>query len=77
MRSHQKIVRDEGAARLARRLVERGHQLHPGTPQRWADRGSIPGEYWADFAAMGVATLEELAAGAAKRRAPEQSAEAA
>lgn len=61
MRTHSEIVRDYGAARLARRLAELGVDVHASTPQRWADRDSIPGEYWKLLADADIATLDELA----------------
>ena len=78
MRDHATIVREHGAQALARRLNARGYNVHGSTPQRWADRNSIPGEYWQALAAEGVAALDELAAGAATRtRAPEPERSAA
>ncbi len=61
MRSHSQIVRDHGAANLHRDLKERGRDIHVSTPQRWAERNSIPGPFWADLADLGVASLDELA----------------
>jgi len=61
MRSHSQIVRDFGAAGLHRALRARGHVIHPSTPQRWAERNSIPGGFWADFVDIGASTLKELA----------------
>ena len=68
MRDHATIVRDYGAQALVRLLSSAGLEIHQSTPQRWADRSSIPGEYWATLAEKGVATLEELAAGAKPRK---------
>lgn len=42
-------------------------QIH--AVRSWAQRGSIPAEYWAALAEAGVCTLNELAADAARRRA--------
>lgn len=70
MRTHRDIIRKHGALKLARSLADRGVKVHGSTPQRWADRNSIPGEYWAAISDMGIATLEELAA-AADARQPE------
>ena len=72
MRTHRAIVQEHGAAALGRDLATRGILLTKSAPQRWADRDSIPGEYWAPLADMKVATLEELAAAAARQ--PEQAA---
>jgi len=72
MRDHATIVRSVGAAALARLLGEQeALQVSASTPQRWADRNSIPGEYWATLSRLGIASLEELAAAA------DRSAEAA
>lgn len=67
MRDHATIVRDYGALALARLLNETGLEVHASTPQRWADRNSIPGEYWAVLVEKEIATLEELAAAADRR----------
>lgn len=65
MRSHQQIVQEYGASRLGRALVDVGVDLKPTSPQRWADRNSIPSEYWVPMVSLGVATLDELAHAAA------------
>lgn len=67
MRNHSTIVRDYGAQALARLLTHSGIIVSPTTPQRWADRDSIPGEYWQLLVDSNVASLEELAAAADKR----------
>jgi hypothetical protein len=67
MRTHQKIVQDHGAAKLARDLAAAGIEVHQSTPQRWADRNSIPGEYWQALVDLDVASLDELARGADPR----------
>lgn len=72
MRDHAAIVRDYGAQALGRLLSSEGMEVHQSTPQRWADRSSIPGEYWAFLADKGIATLEELAAGAKPRKRSEE-----
>ena len=69
-RTHAEIVRSHGAQALRSLLIDRGYQLpNPSTTQRWADRDSIPGEYWNAIADAGIATLEELATAAAARKA--------
>lgn len=60
MRTHQKIVTDFGASKLFHAIVAQGRGLAPNTPQRWAERDRIPGEWWGDVVAAGAATLEEL-----------------
>lgn len=70
MRSHQEIVKQAGAAKLARQLVERGRSVHQSTPQRWADRNSVPGEYWVDLVELGAASLDELAKSASQKIQP-------
>ena len=61
MRSHSEIVRAAGALRLAalRRVSMR-------TARAWAARNSIPARHWAALVRSGHATLDELAAGAAR-----------
>lgn len=73
MRSHRDIIRSHGASMLVRDLAAQGITVHQSTPQRWADRNSIPGEYWKPLVTLGVATLDELAEAAAK---PSQDAAA-
>lgn len=67
MRTHSQIVRDHGAQALRRLLVDRGYDISPTTPQRWADRDSIPDYAWQTLAEEEVASLEELAAAAARK----------
>lgn len=74
MRDHATIVREYGAQALARFLNEHSFEVHGSTPQRWADRNSIPGEYWALMADHQIASLEELAAAADRRREQPESA---
>ncbi len=69
MRTHREIVQAHGASALVRDLEAKGITVNPTTPQRWADRDSIPGEYWATLSEMGVAPLSELAEAAARRKA--------
>lgn len=61
MRSHQEIVQAHGAAKLYRDLREIGLKLSSTTPQRWADRNSIPGEYWLAVSRVTGCTVDELA----------------
>ena len=64
MRTHAQIVREVGASALRRRLEDLGVAIQKTTTQRWADRNSIPGEYWAAVKDAGAATLDELATSA-------------
>lgn len=68
MRTHTQIVQAIGASNLVRQLAEVGLVVNKTTPQRWADRDSIPGEYWSALSQMGHASLEELAEAASQRR---------
>lgn len=68
MQTHSEIVKRAGAAEEVARA--RGVSVH--TVRSWIKRGSIPAEHWAAFAAEGVATLEQLAAAAARRPAAKQ-----
>jgi hypothetical protein len=73
MRTHEQIVRDFGPTNLYRALPSVGVKVAQSTPQRWAERGSIPGEYWQALADLKIASLKELAAGAdGRRKADEQ-----
>lgn len=67
MRTHREIVQTFGASNLARELLARGIEVHQSTPQRWADRDSIPGEYWSMMVELDAASLAELAEAAARR----------
>lgn len=68
MRTHEEIVKAHGASALFRDLSARGLQLNQTTPQRWADRNSIPWTYWGDLVALEITTVDELVAGAKVRR---------
>lgn len=74
MRSHKAIIQAYGASKLHRDLTGLGIELHKSTPQRWAERNSIPGEYWATIAQLSAATLEELAEGVDTRARPSSEA---
>jgi len=75
MRTHAQIVRDYGAQALRSHLIGRGYDLgNASTTQRWADRDSIPGEYWNAIADAGIASLDELATAAAGRKRPAPAA---
>lgn len=73
-RTHEEIVRGFGASKMAHALRDRGVLISIGAPQRWAERNSIPSEYWAHLAELGVASLEELAEAAAAKRSATQDA---
>lgn len=62
------MIRSHGASALVRDLARLGVQVHQSTPQRWADRDSIPGEYWKAISDLGIASLADLAAAAARGR---------
>ncbi len=65
MRSHLDIIDDaKGPAKLARAIA-----ADPNTAKQWRTNGSIPAPYWEAIADAGLASLEELAAAAAQRRA--------
>lgn len=80
MRTHKQIIVDAGGALAIARRISRHATSDEALRKRitaWLATDSIPGPYWKALSDHGFASLEELAAGAAKRRAPEQSAEAA
>lgn len=66
MQTHSEIVKRAGPAEEVARA--RGVSIH--TVRSWIKRDSIPAEHWLGFATTGVATLDDLAAAAA--RAPKQ-----
>lgn len=74
MKTHRQIVQSYGASALARDLAAMGVKVHQSTPQRWADRSSIPGEYWSALETLKAATLRELAAAADARPGPQKKA---
>jgi len=66
MRSHTDIIAAAGGpSRLARAL-----RAPSGRAHQWKRLDSIPPRYWPDLARRGLASLEELAAAAARRRTP-------
>lgn len=63
MRSHTDIIAAAGGpSRLARVL-----KAPPGRAHQWKRLDSIPPRYWPVIAGRGLASLEELAAAAARR----------
>lgn len=60
-RSHRTIIQDYGASKLRRDLAAMGVELSVSGPQRWADRNSIPGEYWPTVSHLTGVTVDELA----------------
>lgn len=72
MRTHEDIVKAFGASKLAARLPEVGVQVGASTPQRWADRNSIPSQYWSALVSLEAATLPELASAARRDQARKQ-----
>jgi uncharacterized protein YjcR len=64
MRTHAVIVRTAGFDALAE---QRGVSIH--TVRSWAQRDSIPDEHWKWLSDRGLATLEELAAHAERKKA--------
>ena len=74
MRDHSTIVREHGPASIARVMTATGVHVSVAAAQRWGERDSIPGEYWACLAEAGIATLEELAAAAHARRITDREA---
>jgi len=66
MRTHKDIIQSTGAQAVIDRA---GLAVTIHTVRSWQQRGAIPGEYWADLDAAGIATLAELAHAASARRA--------
>jgi hypothetical protein len=64
-RTHAQIIEDAGGPAAVGDIVGA-----PGnTTKQWKRNDSIPAPYWAALAEAGKATLEELAAAAAAKRA--------
>ena len=64
MRTHKQIVSDAGLDRV-REVV--GPDVSAHTVRSWGTRSSIPAPYWHLMVSHGLASLEELADGAARR----------
>jgi len=64
MSTHSEIVKNAGDAEAV--ALACGVSVH--TVKSWIFRNSIPAEHWADFAAAGWATLDDLAAIARARK---------
>lgn len=71
MRCHRQIVTDFGASALGHALKARGVHLATNTPQRWAERDSVPAQYWPHLEAIGAASIDELMTMARPRKRPE------
>lgn len=75
MPSHRDIIlRNGGPTAMGRKI-----NVDPNNVKAWARLDSIPAPHWQAFADSNAATLEELAAAAARRKAalPDTSPEAA
>lgn len=68
MRTHKQIIAEAGLDRVRGVL---GHDVSVNTVRSWGNRSSIPAPYWHILVGHGLASLEELAAGVAKRLDPE------
>lgn len=62
MRTHRNILRESSHDRIA---ALTGRPIT--TVRSWDQRDSIPATMWLDLAGANIASLEELAAGAARR----------
>lgn len=67
MRTHQQIIKDAGGPTSVAKVAN----AEPGTVKQWRRLDSIPGRYWVDLAAAGLATMDELGQ-AAKAKAQTQ-----
>lgn len=63
MRTHSTIITDAGGPAKVAKVIPAAS----GTVKQWRRLDSIPAPYWQGFADQGIASLEELAAGAARR----------
>jgi hypothetical protein len=68
MQTHQQVVAQVGASNLHRALADRGVLVGSTTPQRWADRDNIPGEYWTVVSEIAGVSVDALAKAAARKR---------
>jgi len=68
MKTHAEIIKRAGVDAVTKRLG-----VSPNTAWSWARRDSIPSPMWIEVAEAGWASLDELAAGASRKR-PEQAA---
>jgi hypothetical protein len=80
MRTHTQIIDDAcGVTAVRKALADHGLELPDETVRSWPKRqdgqGSIPPEYWPSLVALGLATLDELAAAAEARKFPDLAAE--
>lgn len=72
MRTHSQIILDAAGPHAVARLILPHVEADEVTLQKrvraWSVTGSVPGEYWALFERLGIATVEELATDAAARK---------
>lgn len=66
MRSHADIIAKAGGPEAVHSRLGIAASLH--TVRSWAQRDSIPGEYWALFETGDLASVTELANAAAARK---------
>lgn len=67
MRPHREIIKAAGAEAVHGAL---GGRVSIHTVRSWVQRNGIPAEHWVDLVAAEIATLEELAHGAARVARP-------
>ena len=67
--THADIITREGGPAAFGRPIE----VPANTAKQWKRLNSIPSGYWEEIADKGLATLEELAAGAAAKRQSERA----
>ncbi len=67
MRSHRDIIRSAGV-QVVHDAVGFADKMH--TVRSWSQRDSIPAEHWQALSEARLASLEELAAAAARKREP-------
>lgn len=81
MRTHTQIIKDAGGPHAVASALAPFDQASLTTLQTrvraWPINGSIPGDYWALFARLGFATVEELADAADARRVEKARAQGA
>lgn len=66
MRSHSEIIEDGGGWRSVRDKL--GMPKAETRAKFWHFRDNIPGQYWSDIVRAELASLDELAAAAARQR---------
>lgn len=75
MRTHAQILADAGGPHAVAKAIQSHVDADEVTLQKrvraWSISSSVPGEYWQLLSAKGLATIDELASAAARRKGVE------